>query len=112
MPSARSRMLDRPPQPGRPDVDAETRPVAFRGAGFVPGASRLSGWIALLVVLAIWQLAGSAGLFNPLFLPTPLAICRAIYGLASSGALWRHLTYSLLRIGVGWALGTAFGIAV
>ncbi len=96
----------------KPDLATETRPVAFRGAGFVPGASRFGGWAALGVVIVIWQLAGTAGLVNPLFLPTPLAICRAIYALAISGVLWEHLGYSLMRIGIGWLLGTAFGIAV
>ena len=61
---------------------AEARPVAFRGAGFAPRASRYAGWIALLVVIALWQAAGSAGLVNPLFLPTPSAIARAIWQLA------------------------------
>ena len=59
-------MLDRSPQD---DLTAETRPVAFRGAGFMPKAGRYSGWIALLLVIALWQLAGSAGWINPLFLP-------------------------------------------
>src|SRR5262245_50323579 len=88
MPNARFRMLERATQQ-RPQDDAttDTRPVKFRGAGFVPGASRYGGWIGLSVVIAVWQLAGSAGWVNPLFLPTPLAICRAIYRLALSGAL-------------------------
>src|ERR1700747_3532500 len=104
MPNARFRMLDRAPEQLKPqaDVAAETRPGEFRGAGFVPGKSRYGGWVALSVVIVLWQLAGSAGLVNPLFLPTPLAICRAIYQLASSGALWQHLAYSLMRIGIGW----------
>jgi len=105
-------MLERAPQQVKPDPAAEIRPVEFRGAGFVPGASRFGGWIALLVVIVLWQLAGGAGLVNPLFLPTPLAICRAIYQLAISGVLWQHLAYSLMRIGIGWLLGTAFGVAV
>ncbi len=37
----------------------EVRPVAFRGAGFVPKAGRASGWTALALVIALWQLAGS-----------------------------------------------------
>jgi NitT/TauT family transport system permease protein len=96
----------------KPDAQGETRPVTFRGAGFVPRAGRYSGWIALLLVIALWQLAGSTGLVNPLFLPAPLAIGRAIYQLAISGALWHHLSASLMRIGVGWVLGTFAGIAV
>ena len=38
-------MLDRAPQ--ETQDEAKPRPVAFRGAGFTPGAGRYSGWIAL-----------------------------------------------------------------
>jgi NitT/TauT family transport system permease protein len=102
-------MLDRAPPQER---QAEARPVAFRGAGFAPRASRYAGWIAMLVVLAIWQAAGSAGLVNSLFLPAPSAIVRAIWQLAASGALWQHVSASLMRIGTGWILGTIAGVAV
>jgi len=105
-------MLDRVEGTEAPtDEEASTaRPVRFRGAGFAPASSRYAGWIALAFVVALWQLAGSLALVNPLFLPAPLAIVRALYQLAASGALWHHLAASLLRIGVGWALGTAAGI--
>jgi NitT/TauT family transport system permease protein len=102
-------MLDRAPQP---EQQAEARPVAFRGAGFAPRASRYAGWFALLCLIAVWQAAGSAGLVNSLFLPTPSAIVRAIWQLAVSGALWQHVSWSLYRIGSGWILGTIAGIAV
>src|SRR5437762_710506 len=110
MPSARFNMLDRSATETAKDI--ATRRVRFRGAGFVPASSRFGGWIALALVIAIWQVAGSAGVVNPLFLPAPSAIARAIYQLAVSGALWQHLSASLLRIGVGWLLGTAAGVAV
>src|SRR5258708_379026 len=115
MPSVRSSMLDRAETPEvSPQADPETgpRPVKFRGAGFTPKAGRYSGWIALLLVIGIWQLAGSAGWVNPLFLPAPSAIAMAIYKLALSGALWRHLSYSIMRIGTGWILGTMAGVMV
>ena len=102
-------MLDRA---GTPANDEAAHRVRFRGAGFVPASSRYGGWIALALVIAVWQAAGSVGLVNPLFLPPPSAIARAIYQLAISGALWQHVSASLLRIGVGWLLGTAAGIAV
>jgi ABC-type nitrate/sulfonate/bicarbonate transport system permease component len=102
-------MLDRAAQG---EQQAEAQPVAFRGAGFAPRASRYAGWIALLVVIAVWQAAGSAGLVNSLFLPTPSAIVRAIWQLAVSGALWQHVSYSLMRIATGWILGTIAGVAV
>src|SRR5215831_14246407 len=111
MPNARSSMLERPAQQGETAAEA-ARPVAFRGAGFAPGASRHAGWIALAAVIALWQLMGSLSLVNSIFLPTPLAILRAIYQLAASGALWHHLFASLMRITTGWTLGTVAGIAV
>jgi ABC-type nitrate/sulfonate/bicarbonate transport system permease component len=94
------------------DLNVERRPVSFRGAGFTPKAGRYSGWLALLLVIGFWQLAGTAGWVNPLFLPTPVAIARAIWQLALSGALWHHLSYSIMRIGAGWILGTAAGVVV
>ena len=115
MPSGRCKVLERAPQPeeSKPvGPAAASRPVAFRGGGFAPKEGRRAGWIALALVIAFWQLAGSAGWVNPLFLPAPLAIVRAIYQLAQSGALWKHLSYSIMRIGTGWILGTAAGVVV
>ena len=108
-------MLDRAgDQAASPPADgtAEARPVAFRGAGFAPKAGRYSGWIALVLVIGLWQLAGSAGWVNPLFLPPPSAIALAIWKLAISGALWNHLSASVVRIGLGWILGTMAGVMV
>ncbi|MCP1910927.1 NitT/TauT family transport system permease protein [Bradyrhizobium sp. USDA 4501] len=105
-------MLDRAPQEAKDQSAETTRPVAFRGAGFTSGGSRHAGWIALALVIALWQLAGSAGWVNPLFLPAPSAIAVAIYRLAMSGALWQHLSWSIMRIGTGWLIGTAAGVVV
>jgi ABC-type nitrate/sulfonate/bicarbonate transport system permease component len=106
-------MLDRATEDHAPaDPNAGTRPVTFRGAGFAPKAGRYSGWIALALVIGLWQLAGSLALVNPLFLPPPSAIARAIWQLAISGALWHHLSVSILRIGAGWILGTVAGVVV
>src|ERR1035437_11098050 len=115
MPSARSSMLERwqmPQDPPQADLKTEPRPVAFRGGGFTPQAGRYAGWTALALVIGFWQLAGSAGWVNPLFLPTPSAIARAIYQLAVGGALWHHVSYSIMRIGTGWILGTMAGVIV
>src|SRR6185312_5180285 len=109
MPSARCSMLDRAPQD---DPASEVRPVAFRGAGFMPGGGRMAGWVALALVIALWQLAGSAGWVSQLFLPSPSAIAMAIYKLAMSGALWQHVSASIVRIGLGWLLGTVAGVIV
>jgi ABC-type nitrate/sulfonate/bicarbonate transport system permease component len=102
-----------PSEPSSRGADSgEPRPVAFRGGGFTPRAGRHSGWIALALVLGLWQLAGSSGWINPLFLPPPSAVARAISQLAISGALWQHLSVSIMRIGAGWLLGTIAGVIV
>jgi len=59
-----------------------------------------------MLVIALWQLAGSSGSRQSLFLPAPLAIGRAIYQLRSA-ARSGNLSASLMRIGVGWPLGTS-----
>jgi NitT/TauT family transport system permease protein len=112
MPSARFSVLDRAPQDTKSDTAEKPRPVGFRGAGFVPSAGRHGGWIGLMLVVALWQLAGSAGWVNPLFLPAPSAIAVAIGKLATSGALWQHVSWSIMRIGSGWIIGTAAGVLV
>src|SRR6201999_3533548 len=114
MPNARSSMADQGNDEASPAQasGSEWRNVGFRGAGFLPETSRYAGLAAIAVVIALWQLAGSLSLVNPVFLPTPLSILRAMVQLALSGALWQHLAYSVLRIGTGWLLGTAAGIVV
>jgi len=92
--------------------NTELRPVAFRGAGFAPIAGRYAGFLSLVLAIGLWQLAGSAGIVNSLFLPTPIAVVRAIWQLALSGVLWQHLGYSIMRIGTGWILGTVTGIII
>jgi NitT/TauT family transport system permease protein len=106
-------MLDRAEEKASAQAAGENlRKVAFRGAGFAPKTSRYAGLLALAGLIALWQLAGSLALINPVFLPTPLQVVRAMLQLASSGALWQHLAYSVMRIGTGWLLGTAAGIIV
>ena len=106
-------MLDRADEKTTAQTASENlRKVAFRGGGFSPKASRYAGLISLVGTIALWQLAGSLSLINAVFLPTPLSIVRAMVQLASSGALWQHLAYSLMRIGSGWLLGTMAGIIV
>src|SRR5215470_10083840 len=72
MPSARCSMLDRAPRKAGDASAEQPRPVAFRGAGFVPSAGRHSGWIALALVVALWQLARSVGItFISALFPIP-----------------------------------------
>ena len=92
-----------------PDVAG---PVPFRAHGFVPRTSSVAAIATLLGLVALWQAGASAGVFSTRFLPPPVAIARALWLLAASGELWRHLGASLGRLLIGWTLGTAAGVAV
>ena len=111
MPSARSSMLERAPT-GYATGREQATAGGISRRRFYARAGRYSGWIALALVIALWQLAGSAGWVNPLFLPPPSAIAVAMYKLAMSGALWQHVSASVIRIGSGWVLGTVAGVIV
>jgi ABC-type nitrate/sulfonate/bicarbonate transport system permease component len=87
-------------------------PVAFRGGGFAP-ANRAGAAVATLVgAVVLWQAAASAGVIPTLFLPAPVSIARALWTLTLSGELWNQLSASLMRLAVGWIVGTVFGIGM
>lgn len=94
-------------------VSGETlRPVRFRAKGFSPSHSTASAWLAFILPIVLWQAASSFGWVSTVFLPSPVAIALALWHLAASGALVRHLSVSLMRIGGGWAVGTVAGLIV
>jgi NitT/TauT family transport system permease protein len=84
--------------------------VRFRGGGFDPVPRQWVAWVFFAAMLAAWQEASHAGLIDSLFLPSPLQIAAALRELAVSGELARHFAASLMRIGIGWAIGAAAGI--
>lgn len=63
-----------------------------------------------LGILAIWQLALSAGLANPVFLPRIGAVVDTGTRLFADGRVWLALKASLFRDLVGLALGAFIGV--
>lgn len=88
------------------------REVAFRGGGFLEVPKPLYSWIAFAGIIAVWQAAVSWGLIDPVFLPSPAAICEALWQLTISGDLWNNLSISLVRIGSGWLVGSVLGVGI
>ena len=82
------------------------------------GAARHS-WVrqvaALLILLALWEAAGYAGMLNPLYLPSPSQIGAALVELFSDGRIWPHLeatfTAALGGLVLGIAVGAVLGVA-
>jgi len=82
------------------------------------GAVRYS-WVrqvvALLILLALWEAAGRAGMLNPLYLPSPSQVGAALVDLFSDGRIWPHLeatfTAALGGLVLGIAVGAVLGVA-
>lgn len=93
-------------------TEPASRPVAFRGAGFVPLRVR---WVAPLVfVLLLLALEAFArlGWIDKLVMPRPSAVLETLINLLRSKLLFKHLLPSLERLAVGSLLGLLSGVAV
>ncbi|MFZ0151800.1 MAG: ABC transporter permease [Xanthobacteraceae bacterium] len=79
------------------------------------GAARYS-WarqlVALVMLLALWEAAGRAGMLNPLYLPSPSQIGAALFDLFSDGSIWPHLEATFTAALGGLALGIAVGVVL
>jgi NitT/TauT family transport system permease protein len=70
----------------------------------------VTSWIAVAVLLAIWQLAPTAGLVDKTFLPPLNKVLDAWWQLAQSGELWMDVHTSLQRSLVGFGIALCVGI--
>ncbi|WP_280248619.1 ABC transporter permease [Nocardia abscessus] len=100
------------PTPVRP---TEARPTA------VPQALRVVSrfaWrvfkptVVIALFLLLWQLAPTLGLVDEVFLPPFSVVAQAFADLVASGEMWTHLSASLNRSLVGYALALVAGIPV
>lgn len=91
---------------------SEPREVAFRGGGFTVVPKRGAAIVAFIGLIAFWELACRAGWVSPIFLPSPGNIVQALHELLATGKLWLHISESLRRLAIGWALGTVCGLVL
>ncbi|MCU0530300.1 MAG: ABC transporter permease [Cyanobium sp. Prado107] len=68
------------------------------------------GITGVLLVLAVWTLATSLKLVDPLFLPSPAAVLAAGRAQAAQGLLWADLVASVGRVLGGFALSAAVAL--
>lgn len=83
------------------------------------GISFLEGVAAVLLLIAIWNVASATGIFghvsiksSQLLLPPPSKVFRSIYEMTISGYLVKNIWISLLRVMKGFLLAVAIGIPV
>jgi NitT/TauT family transport system permease protein len=68
--------------------------------------------MALLGLLALWEIAARAGWVPALFLPSPLGVLRELVEMTLSGQILIHLSASLRRLLAGFTAGATAGISV
>lgn len=69
----------------------------------------LSAVASLTVALGIWQFLSSF-VFNPILIPPPLKVLQTAIPMIMSGEIFRDVAVSMVRILVGFALGSLVGI--
>jgi NitT/TauT family transport system permease protein len=86
------------------------RVVVYQGTAAAEGPrSRLVGVAAIAALLIVWEATTWLGWVSVLFLPPPSGVVVEAARMLASGELTRHLTVSLVRIGLGFALGALAG---
>ncbi len=75
-------------------------------------AERLISVTSPLLLVALWETAGRAGLLDQRFFPQPSAIVGTFADVIGSGELPRHIATSLGRIGVGFLIGAVPGLVL
>ncbi|MFQ6538820.1 MULTISPECIES: ABC transporter permease [Aphanothece] len=68
------------------------------------------GLAGVLIVVVIWTAVTSAGLVDPLFLPSPSGVIAAGQSQAAQGVLWADLVASVGRVFGGFALSAVVAL--
>jgi sulfonate transport system permease protein len=72
----------------------------------------LARYVSPVLVLALWQLASSAGWVDERLFSSPRQVAITLWELTASGELGEHLLSSLARAGTGLAVGLSLGVAL
>jgi sulfonate transport system permease protein len=79
--------------------------LARIGRGAVSGGAL--GLVLPALLLALWEALSRFGVAPPNLLPAPSSVLRALRDLWLGGELWGHIEITLLRVLLGFLLGTA-----
>lgn len=82
-------------------------PLQRRSDFWTVNKLRIVGFLALV---AVWEAAGSSGLFFAGVLPSSALIVKALVGLLASVDFWRHAAVTGMEVLVAFALGGASGV--
>jgi len=72
----------------------------------------LAGLLSVIGGLLLWEVISRFVVANALFLAAPSQILSAIYGLAQSGELARHIAISAVEFAIGYVTASIIGIGL
>jgi len=84
---------------------AKTDPAVRGGVLTRRRRELLASAFSPVLLLLAWEVTVRAGLLDARFFPAPSSIVETFGRLAMNGELWRHLSTSLSRIVIGFAMG-------
>jgi NitT/TauT family transport system permease protein len=87
-------------------------PVEDRTRFLVRREHRVVRVLALVALVVAWELVARAGWVPALFLPSPVGVLAEGVDMVRSGELLGHLSASLQRLLLGFAIGGGLGVAV
>jgi len=73
---------------------------------------RLANTLPLLLLLALWWGVSAAGWFPKKIMVPPPVILDSLWHLVLNGQLWDHLSASLGRLFIGYAIGAGLGLVL
>jgi ABC-type nitrate/sulfonate/bicarbonate transport system permease component len=68
--------------------------------------------VALVIIVALWEIAGASGLFFRGVIPSSVLVLRALAYLLVNPEFWRHFGVTMLEIVSGFLIGSVGGIIV
>lgn len=93
-----------------PGAPASALPRTIAPARLRQAADALQPWLLPLALLALWQAGAQQGWISPQVLPAPATVMHTLSDLLSSGDLWTNTQASLMRVLVGFAVGSLLGL--
>src|SRR5689334_17554925 len=86
-----------------------TRPVSARPIFSAPQAL---AWASVVIVILLWEAIVRIAHLNPIYLPAPSGIVRALIDLFANGKLGIDLLATLWRIFAGFAIAVVLGVFI
>jgi ABC-type nitrate/sulfonate/bicarbonate transport system permease component len=76
------------------------------------GRGLWASWAGLIFILIVWQIISMTRLLNPAIFPGPMGVVEAAIRDVPLDRLLQHVGISLLRVALGFSIGTAAGILI